>query len=47
MLNIGNVIGLIKSFVGPVKNALDGLGLTVENGKLCITVEDDTEEEEE
>lgn len=29
------------------KSEIDGLGLTVENGKLCITVEDDTDEEEE
>lgn len=37
----------VEGELGGVKSALTSLGLTVADGKLCITVEDDTEEEEE
>ena len=37
----------VEEQLNTVKSALQSLGLTVADGKLCITVEDDTEEEEE
>lgn len=37
----------VNSELTQVKSDLQALGLTVADGKLCITVEDDTEEEEE
>lgn len=47
MAKLGKIMGLIDSRIRHLKNALQALGLTVADGKLCITVEDDTEEEEE
>ena len=53
MLSLGTVVGLIKSWLKPVetdltdvKNAIQGLGLTVNNsGELCVSFEQEDDEE--
>ena len=51
MADTGKIVSLIKSIFGKeladVKTAFEGLGLTVEDGKLCAVVEDENEEEGE
>ena len=48
MADIGETIALIKSISGQsvneLKSAFDALGLSVVNGEICITVEEEDEE---